>query len=77
MASWRALSMHIYIISWRLDCQMIFFQTRFVIDFIFHYTVCPGSSDPPEKIFNIFASENEVLHHLLLSFILGHMNYIG
>ena len=21
------------------------------------YTVCPGSSDPPEKIFNIFASE--------------------
>ena len=24
------------------------------------YTVCPGSSDPPEKIFNIFASENEV-----------------
>ena len=23
-------------------------------------TVCPGSSDPPEKIFNIFASENEV-----------------
>ena len=26
---------------------------------MFH-TVCPGSSDPPEKIFNIFASENEV-----------------
>ena len=23
------------------------------------YTVCPGSSDPPGKIFNIFASENE------------------
>ena len=23
-------------------------------------TVCPGSSDPPEKILNIFASENEV-----------------
>ena len=23
-------------------------------------TVCPGSSDPSEKIFNIFASENEV-----------------
>ena len=23
-------------------------------------TVCPGSSDPPEKIFNIFAAENEV-----------------
>jgi len=23
-------------------------------------TVCPGSSDPPEKIFNIFESENEV-----------------
>ena len=27
-----------------------------------HYgnTVCPGSSDPPEKLINIFASENEV-----------------
>ena len=25
-----------------------------------YYTVCPGSSDPPEKILNIFASENEV-----------------
>jgi len=24
------------------------------------YTVFPRSSDPPEKIFNIFASENEV-----------------
>ena len=24
------------------------------------FTVCPGSSDPPEKIINIFASENEV-----------------
>ena len=24
------------------------------------HIVCPGSSDPPEKIFNIFASENEV-----------------
>ena len=23
-------------------------------------TVCPGSSDPPEKICNVFASENEV-----------------
>ena len=26
----------------------------------FKCTVCPGSSDPPEKILNIFASENEV-----------------
>ena len=24
------------------------------------YTVCPGSSDPPENILHIFASENEV-----------------
>ena len=24
------------------------------------YTVCPGSSDPPENICNIFASENKV-----------------
>ena len=23
-------------------------------------TVCPGSSDPPEKILNVYASENEV-----------------
>ena len=23
-------------------------------------TVCPGSSDPQEKVLNIFASENEV-----------------
>ena len=22
-------------------------------------TVCPGNSDPQEKVFNIFASENE------------------
>mgnify|MGYP006975838388 CR=1 FL=1 len=29
-------------------------------------TVCPGSSDPPEKIFNIFASENEVYTCYLL-----------
>ena len=31
-------------------------QTLDIID----YTVCPGSSDPPEKIFNIFASQKEV-----------------
>ena len=24
-----------------------------------NFTVCPGSSDLPEKIFNIFASQNE------------------
>ena len=24
------------------------------------YRMCPGSSDPSEKIFNIFASENKV-----------------
>ena len=24
------------------------------------YTVCPGSSYPPEEIFYLFASENEV-----------------
>ena len=27
---------------------------------LFPCTVCPGSSYPAEKIFNIFASENEV-----------------
>ena len=53
-------------------------------------TVCPGSSDPPEKILNIFAPENEVytIFFLLLRYfrlniirlqskiILGHMNKI-
>ena len=36
------------------------------------YTVCPENSDPPENIFNIFASENEVytVHHLLTITIL-------
>ena len=27
---------------------------------LYVHTVCPGSSDPPEKIIDIFASENEV-----------------
>ena len=31
-----------------------------VREFTIKGTVCPGSSDPPEKIFIIFASENEV-----------------
>ena len=32
-------------------------------------SVCPGSSDPPEKIFNTFASENEVyVIYLLLQY---------
>ena len=52
--------------------------------------VCPGSSDPPEKIFNIFVSQNEVytIDSLLRYFrlniirlqskiIYGHMNSIG
>ena len=29
-------------------------------EIMFYATVCPGSSDPPEKILNIFASKNEV-----------------
>ena len=33
-----------------------FLDTQIVLK----HTVCPGSSDPPEKILNIFASENEV-----------------
>ena len=40
-------------------------------------TVCPGSSDPPEKIFNIFASENEVTPFINYYNTLGHMNSIG
>ena len=53
------------------------------------YTVCPGSSDPPEKIFNIFASKmrftsfinyyDTLLNIIRLQskIILGHMNLIG
>ena len=53
-------------------------------------TVCPGSSDPPEKIFDIFASENEIytiywlfryfrlnIIRLESKIISGHMNSIG
>jgi len=53
-------------------------------------TVCPGRSDPPEKIIKIFVSENEVytIYQLLQYFrlniirlqskhFLGHMNSIG
>ena len=35
------------------------FGDIFYQEFLNH-TGCPGRSDPPEKIFNIFASENEV-----------------
>ena len=35
-------------------------KPEFLNEFRGKTTVCPGSSDPPEKIFNIFASENEV-----------------
>ena len=61
-----------------------------VKDQIYIFTVCPGSSDPPEKILNIFTSENEVytiyqlLRYFRLNIIrlqskisLGHMNSIG
>ena len=34
-------------------------SSQFGIFFLSQHTVCPGSSDPPEKIFNMFASENE------------------
>ena len=36
------------------------YALKFYFELGFIHTVCPGSSDPPEKIFNIFASENEV-----------------
>ena len=36
-------------------------------------TVCPGSSDSPEKILNIFASENEV--YRVGSLLPGHTVY--
>ena len=44
-------------------------------DLVFHSrhencTVCPGSSDPPEKIFNIFFIRKRGLHHLLTITIL-------
>ena len=37
-----------------------FFPIYALSAWFYHGTVCPGSSDPPEKIFNIIASENEV-----------------
>ena len=47
-----------------LDIQyvMLLFWSKFACEAqnISPCTVRPGSSDPPEKIFNIFASENEV-----------------
>ena len=37
------------------------FKHRASLQFgIFTHTVCPGSSDPAENLFDIFASENEV-----------------
>ena len=59
-------------------------------DYFLVCTVCPGRSDPQEKMFDIIASENEVytIYYLLRYFrmniirsqskiILGHMNSIG
>ena len=40
------------------------------------YTVCPGSSDPPEKILNIFASENEVYTSFNYYNILGWILFV-
>ena len=42
--------------------KLVQFNTRKIIftDKDYNYTVCPESSDPSEKLFNIFASENEV-----------------
>ena len=39
-------------------------------------TVCPGSSDPPEKILNIFASENEVTPFFNYYNILGWILFV-
>ena len=52
-----------------IETQSILYRTY--MEFMLKLsTVCPGSSDPPEKVFDIFASENEVLHHLLTITIL-------
>ena len=41
--------------------QVTSLKFRKIVREIFNFgTVCPGSSGPPEQIFNIFASENEV-----------------
>ena len=68
-------------------CSAYFFCFFFVVVTVF---VVTGSSDPPEKIFYIFATENEVytIYQLLRYFrlniirlkskiILDHMNSIG
>ena len=45
------------IYRWNLSCL---YGNSEITEFIYvQRTVCPGSSDPPEKIFNTFASENE------------------
>ena len=38
-------------------------ETQYILKLNQFYTVCPGSSDPPEKIFYLFASENWVFNY--------------
>ena len=46
--------------AWISKHNGILLEKNFKISlFLNSNTVCPGSSDPQEKIFNIFASENE------------------
>ena len=37
----------------------VYWNIEYISGLVYH-TVCPGSSDPLEKILNIFVSENEV-----------------
>ena len=41
-----------------------------------HHTLCPGSSDPKEKIFNRFASDNEV-HAIFLTITILKVEYFS
>ena len=41
------------------NCNIFCLAISYTSSTFFISTVCPGSSDPPEKIFIIFASENE------------------
>ena len=49
-------------LSGSIECFLLYYLNKYkkATECILHGTVCPGSSDPPEKIINIFASENEV-----------------
>ena len=51
---------YLYLVPNKMNLLSTSFFGGHKIDMIDKCTVCPGSSDPQEKIFNRFASDNEV-----------------